>query len=46
MADIKDVKKANTKMAFHMGAANVFDVMAKLQQRGVKLPEPQDTVLR
>lgn len=46
MADIKDIKKANTKMAFRMGGENVVNLMAELQKRGVKLQEPQDTILR
>lgn len=46
MADVNDVKKANTKMAFRMGGENVVNLMAELQKRGVKLPEPQGTVLR
>lgn len=46
MADVKDVKKANTKMAFRTGVENVVNLMAELQKRGVRLQEPQDTVLR
>ena len=46
MADVKDVKKANTKIAFRMGQENVVDLMAELQKRGVSLQEPQDTILR
>ncbi len=46
MADVNDVKKANTKMAFRSGAENVVNLMAELQKRGVKLQEPKDTILR
>lgn len=44
MADVKDVKKANTTMAFRMG---VYPLMQEFQKRGVNLPRTQkDTVLK
>ena len=46
MADVNDVKKVNTKTAFRRGAENVVNLVAELQNRGVKLQEPQDTILR
>lgn len=46
MVDIKDVKKANTRMAFRMATENIFPVMPELQQRGINLQKTQDTVLK
>ena len=46
MADIKDVKKANTTMAFRMATENIFPLMSEFQKRGINLQKTQDTVLK
>ena len=46
MADIKDVKKANTTMAFRMATENVFPVMPEFQKRGMNLQKTQDTIVK
>lgn len=46
MADIKDVKKANTTMAFRMATENIFPLMPEFQKRGINLQKTQDTVLK
>ena len=46
MADVKDVKKANTRMAFRLATANVFPLMAEFQRRGIDPQKVPDGVLR
>lgn len=46
MADIKDVKKAIKMVGVRTAVENIFPTGMELQKRGVRLQEPQDTVLR